>query len=60
MKNLEDKIRKYSNNPEKIIEAVAIMKVGRDKGDDWKLILRNAIAHVLLDFHGIPLKTGDS
>lgn len=58
--NIETKIAEFSIKPEIIIETLAILKVGNDKDDPVKEIISRVIANILLRFHQIPLKTGDS
>lgn len=56
MNNLEKRIATFSTDPNKITEAYALLKVGRDKGDSAETIMAHLIASILLDFHGIPIK----
>lgn len=56
--SIEDQIAAYAKDPEIQMEALALMKVGRDKGDSAQEIMSKIIAHLLMKFHGIPLKKG--
>lgn len=58
MKALEDKIRKFAQDPAVIVEVVAMMKVGRDKDDSAEVIMSRVIAGLLFRFHGIPTRDG--
>lgn len=54
----EDRIAKFAKDPDVIILALAMPKVGRDKGDSAQEIMSRVIASLLMQFHGIPLKKG--
>lgn len=54
--SLESSIRKFANNQEIQLETLALMKVGREKGDTAEAIIDNIIANILLRFNGIPIK----
>jgi hypothetical protein len=60
MNPLEERIRKFSKDPRIILETLAMLKVGRDKGDNAEEIISRITASILFRFHGIPLKTGQS
>lgn len=55
MKAIEDRIRKFSQDPEVILEALAMLKVGRDKGDSAEVIMSRVIAGMIFRFHGIQV-----
>ena len=56
--NIEQRIVSFAKNEEIQMEALAMLKVGRDKGDSPEQIMALIIAHLLMKFHGIPLKKG--
>jgi hypothetical protein len=52
---LEEKIKHFALNPEHADFALALLKVGTDKGHDPKRIMQNVIGWVLLEFHKLPI-----
>lgn len=54
MNPLEEKICAFAKKPEIGLEALAMIKVGRDKGDAIEVIMPRVIASLLFRFHGIP------
>lgn len=54
----EDRIAKFAKDPDVIILALAMLKVGRDKGATAQEIMSRVIAALLMQFHGIPIKKG--
>jgi hypothetical protein len=56
MNQLEQRICDFARDSEVQIEALAMMKVGRDKADSTKVIMSRVIANLLFRFHGIPVK----
>ena len=54
MTNIEDKIRRFVDNPENQTAALALLKVGVEKGEKPEQVVRVMIASALFDFHGIP------
>ncbi len=55
MKELEDRIRAFSEDTGNIEEAIALIAIGRRENDQVDDIFANVIANVLLKFHGIPI-----
>ncbi len=55
---IEQRIIAYAKDPEIQMEALAMLKVGHDKGDPAREIMSRIIASLLMKFHGIPLKKG--
>lgn len=52
---LEEKIRKFSEDPENSITLWALLKVGVERGEATDKIAQVVIGDVLLRFHGIPV-----
>lgn len=55
-KPIEERIRDFSLDPKNVMEALAMVKVGRDKGDSPEVIFAHVIGNILLRFHGIESK----
>lgn len=58
--SIEDQIKSYVSNPDKVLNVLALLKVGNESGDDADVIVQKLMMWLLLDFHAIPLKTGDN
>jgi hypothetical protein len=54
-RNLELKIKQFAENQEKTTHCWAMLKVGRERGDDYHIIMRNLLVDILMTFHNIPL-----
>jgi len=55
MNNIQTKISAFALDRKNQIDALALMKVGWDIGDDAELIMSRVIAVILLNFHGLPV-----
>lgn len=55
MKTIEEKIKQFVGDPENITQAMAMLKVGADKGDPIEVIMERTLADALFRFHGIPV-----
>lgn len=55
---VKQRIVSFAKDPEIQLEALAMLKVGRDKGDSAEEIMSRIIASLLMRFHGIPVKEG--
>ncbi len=60
MNPLEKKIVSFAKDPEVILETLALINVGRNKGDCVEEVMSRIIANLLMRFHGIPIKPGNS
>lgn len=56
MNPLEQKIAAFALNPENQIQLAAFLKAGNDSKEDAMTIMGKTLLHVLLRFHGIPIK----
>ncbi len=57
---LVDKITAFAQDPKVIQEHLALLVVGRDKGDSAEEIMKRVLVSALLRFHKIPIKPGQS
>lgn len=55
MSDVTQRIAAFSKDPEVILESLAMLKVGREKGDSAEEIMAHVIASALLRFNAIPV-----